>query len=158
MKNVFFTGHRTFDAEDNIHPKLTELLRRMISDGATDFYAGGALGWDMLCEKAVLILREKYFPYIKLHLILPCPPEEQTARWSFDDREEYRKIYKAADSVEIIEEHYNKDCMKKRNARLAELGDVCVCFYKESSFRSGTAQTVRMAEKLGKEIINILEL
>ena len=45
--------------------------------------------------------------------------------------------------------------MKKRNARLAELGDICICYYNEKDFRSGTGQTVRMAEKAGKRIINM---
>ena len=48
--------------------------------------------------------------------------------------------------------------MKKRNQRLVELGDICVCCYNENRIRSGTGQTVRIAEKQGKEIINILKL
>lgn len=130
-------------------------LKMLILKGASDFYAGGALGWDMLCEEAVIALRKNLAPHIKLHLVLPCPPEEQTAHWSSFDKEVYRKILEAADSVEVLSEHYTKDCMKNRNARLAELGDVCVCYYDENRRRSGTAQTVRMAERLGREILNI---
>lgn len=155
MHSVFFTGHRTIENSKKIIEKLMATLKKLILNGATDFYAGGALGWDMICEEAVLILRENYFPHIKLHLILPCPPEEQTAHWSTFDKEVYRKILEAADSVEILSEHYTKDCMKNRNARLAELGDICVCYFDENRRRSGTAQTVRMAERLGREILNM---
>ena len=157
MKKVFFTGHRIFKANDETIGNLVAVLIKLISEGSRDFYAGGALGWDMLCEKAVLKLRDE-FPDIKLHLILPCPPEEQTAFWLIIQIEEYHKIIKAADNVEIVSEHYGKNCMKKRNERLVELGDVCVCYYNEKKIRSGTGQTVRIAEKQGKEIINILKL
>lgn len=155
MKKVFFTGHRTtlFYAEDEIC--LSRLLNRLIDEGTVDFYAGGARGWDTTFAKFVLLKRKERFPFIKLHLVLPCPPREQTANWDSEDKKEYKRILKAADSVEIVSPHYNKDCMKKRNERLAELGDVCVCYYNEKRARSGTGQTVRMAEKMGKEIINI---
>lgn len=155
MKTVFFTGHRTIENEKETIPKLMATLKKLILDGATDFYAGGALGWDMLCEEIVLMLRDERVPFIKLHLILPCPPEEQIARWSDFDKKLYRKIFEAADSVEVLSEHYSKDCMKNRNARLAELGDVCVCYYDENRRRSGTAQTVRMAERRRRDILNI---
>ena len=156
MKIVFFTGHRIFKANDETIKNLVAVLIKLISEGTTDFYAGGALGWDMLCEKAVLGLREK-FNDIKLHLILPCPFEEQTKFWFIPQIIEYQKILKAADSVEIISKHYEKNCMKKRNEQLAELGDICVCYYDENKLRSGTGQTVRLAEKQRKEIINILK-
>lgn len=155
MKAVFFTGHRTIENDKETIKKLMDTLKELISEGASDFYAGGAVGWDMLCEEAVIALRENLAPHIKLHLILPCPPEEQTAHWSAFDKEVYRKIYDSADSVEVLSEHYTNDCMKNRNARLAELGDVCVCYFDESHRRSGTAQTVRMAERLGKEVLNM---
>ena len=156
MKKVFFTGHRKKIPNDADMVIFTAILLKLISDGATDFYAGGALGWDMICAYAVLKMREKY-PDIKLHLVLPCPPEEQTAGWDVYHKEVYQKILEAADSVEIVSEHYDKNCMKKRNERLVELGDVCVCYYNKKRFRSGTGQTVRIAEKQGKKIINILK-
>lgn len=155
MNKVFFTGHRTIENDKETIKKLMDTLKKLISEGASDFYAGGALGWDILCEEAVIALRENLAHHIKLHLILPCPPEEQTAHWSAFDKEVYRKIYDSADSVEVLSEHYTKDCMKNRNAYLAELGDFCVCYFNENRRRSGTAQTVRMAEKLGKEILNM---
>lgn len=154
MKKIFFTGHRIFKANDETIGNLVAVLIKLISEGSRDFYAGGALGFDILCEKAVLNLREK-IPDIKLHLILPCPPEEQTAFWLMSQIEEYQKILKAADSVEVVSKHYGKNCMKKRNGRLVELGDVCVCYCNEKNTRSGTRQTVRIAEKQGKEIINL---
>lgn len=128
MKTVFFTGHRTFFYDRNVHCNCWDLLIKLMKEGVTDFYAGGAKGWDMMFARMVLEMRENYVPFIKLHLILPCPPEEYTAKWDEFDRSEYQEILKAADSVEIVSEHYNKNCTRKRNKRLVELGDVCVCY------------------------------
>lgn len=155
MKKVFFTGHRGYAIEPEKIYKLARLLCEFVKEGTVDFYAGGARGWDMTFENMVLSMREKYFDFMKLHLVLPCPPEEQTAGWDIDDKEEYQRILEAADSVEIVSDHYDKNCMKKRNERLVELGDVCLCYYNENRVRSGTGQTVRIAEKQGKEIINL---
>ena len=158
MKTAFFTGHRTFNYDKEVFDKLKDLLIRLAKEGVTDFYAGGAQGWDMMFELAVLKLRDYHVPFLKLHMVLPCPPEEQTAKWNQSDKNTYKKILEAADSVEIVSEHYDKNCMKKRNQRLVELGDICVCYYNVNKTRSGTGQTVRFAEKQEKEVINILEL
>lgn len=154
MKSVFFTGHRTNSFYTEDMRNLLRLLRKFASEGTVDFYAGGARGWDITFESFVLLMRRDDFPFIKLHLVLPCPPEEQTANWNKSDKEEYQEILEAADSVEIVSEHYDKSCMKKRNERLVELGDICLCYYNEKRIRSGTGQTVRLAEKNGREIIN----
>lgn len=155
MKTVFFTGHRSNKIYTEDLYSLVRLLRKFISEGTVDFYAGGAKGWDMIFADMVLRLREDHAPLVKLHLVLPCPPDEQTARWNKYDKEEYQEILEAADSVEIVSEHYDKNCMKKRNERLVELGNICVCYYNEKRIRSGTGQTVRLAQKQGKEIINL---
>ena len=150
-----FTGHRNIDVNDlNIVGIGNFLVELVTKCSVTDFYAGGALGWDMLCEKIVLKIREIH-PHIKLHLVLPCPPEIQTAEWNSRQKEEYYKILEAADDFEIVSEFYDKNCMKKRNARLVELADVCVCYYINS--RSGTGQTVRMAKRKGLTVVNIAD-
>ncbi len=82
--NVSFTGHRVLP--DNIwqNSPMPKLLVKLYQKGARDFYAGGALELDMLCETAVLEFRNS-FADIKLHIILPCPVDEQTAKWSIED-------------------------------------------------------------------------
>ena len=151
---VCFTGHRNVKETAKLKEALINQLVKLINEGATDFYAGGAVGWDMLCERVVIELRER-FPHIKLHLILPCSSEEQTAKWSESDKTEYMRLLLEADTVEICSEHYFDGCMKLRNQRLVDLADVCVCYYNGKQ-RSGTGQTVRMAERQGKTIINLV--
>ncbi len=152
-KSVCFTGHRNIKETAELKKALIKQLVKLIDEGATDFYAGRAVGWDLLCESAVIELRER-FPHIQLHLILPCPAEEQTEKWSESDKAEFRRLLLAADTVEICSEHYFDGCMKLRNQRLADLADVCVCYYSGKQ-RSGTGQTVRMAERQGKIITNL---
>ncbi len=156
MKSVCFTGYRNVKETVELKKSLLEQLVKLIDEGADVFYAGGAVGWDMLCERAIIEMREKY-PHIKLHLVLPCPAEEQTAKWSESDKREFMELLSAADMVEVCSEHYYDGCMKVRNQRLVDLADVCVCYYNESNKCSGTGQTVRMAERKHICIINILK-
>lgn len=153
-KSVCFTGHRNVKETTELKNALIKQLVKLIDEGTADFYAGGAVGWDMLCERAVIELRER-FPHIKLHLILPCSAEEQTAKWNESDKAEFGRLLLTADTVEICSEHYFDGCMKQRNQRLVDLADVCVCYYNGKQ-RSGTGQTVRMAERQGKVVINLV--
>ncbi len=154
MKSVCFTGHRNIKETAELKKALIKQLVKLIDEGATDFYAGGAVGWDMLCESAIIELRER-FPHIQLHLILPCPVEEQTEKWCENDKSEFRRLLLAADTVEICSKNYFDGCMKLRNQRLVNLADLCVCYYSGKQ-RSGTGQTVQMAKRQGKEIINFV--
>lgn len=157
MSSISFTGHRKISEDTAILSKrLYERLEEEIQNGVTDFYTGGAVGFDSESAAVVLKLREVY-PNIKLHLILPCSNEEQTEKWSEEEKVEFYRILKLADSVEYTSEHYYNGCMKKRNARLVELADCCFCYW-DGRQRSGTGQTVRMAQKKNISIINFCEL
>ena len=159
MRSLCFTGHRHLTGDiSGLEERLYNAFERAVTNaGITEFYSGAAIGFDEICSKTVIYLREKY-PHIKLHLILPCPPREQTAKWNESQRLAYMKILAAADTVEQISQFYYSGCMKKRNARLVELADCCFCFLNFNNLQSGTAQTVRMA--IGKKIkvINFFRL
>ena len=153
MNNISFTGHRDVSGE-KVKCQLRETLTELIANGSYMFFAGGAAGFDTLAAKTVLDLRALH-PWITLTLILPCPPDEQTRSFSSALRQEYFEIMKAADNIEIISQHYTNGCMKQRNQRLIDCADICVCYYNDSKFASGTGQTVRMAQKKGIDIINL---
>lgn len=154
-KSACFTGHRNFTGNTkNLDTRLYDILERAITKkNVADFYTGGAVGWDELAARTVLKLREIY-PHIKLHLILPCSNEEQTAKWTKEQKTEFYRILALTDTVEYISEHYYNGCMKIRNARLVELADFCFCFWDTNRQKSGTAQTVRMAQRKKIMIIN----
>ena len=97
-KSVCFTGHRTIaEDKEKLSARLYTLLERLVTEQkVTDFYTGGAVGWDALAALTVLKLRESY-PEVKLHLVLPCPFEEQSAKWNEAQKEEHKHIASLAD-------------------------------------------------------------
>ena len=159
-RSVCFTGHRIIaEDKEKLSTRLYALLERFVTEQKiTDFYTGGAVGWDTLAALTVLKLRESY-PEVKLHLVLPCPFEEQSAKWNEAQKAEYLHILGLADSVEQVSDRYYNGCMKARNARLVELAsDYCICYWNPKNYRSGTGQTVHMAQKKGIEVINLFEM
>ena len=158
-KSACFTGHRTLMTDMNsFSALLLSVIEQMVADrNITDYYVGGAYGFDAIASLSVLQLKEKY-PEVRLHLILPCSNEEQTDGWNTKRKTEFENILGLADSVEQVSERYYNGCMKARNARLVELAtDYCICYWNPKHFRSGTGQTVRMAQKKGIEVINLFE-
>ena len=152
MKACCFTGHRIIKITPELIRRLRNTIICVIEYGVTDFYDGGAIGFDMLCAETVIALKAEYSD-IKLHLLLPCPPEEQVKGWNKAQIARYNEILQAADSVTILSEHYTVDCMKQRNERLVELADCCICYC--ANPRSGTGQTVRIAAQKGINVINL---
>lgn len=155
MKKCCFTGHRTLLNYDELKIKVYNTLVKLVDDGYTDFYAGGAIGWDTLCAQAVIALRDKEHKPIALHLVLPCPKEAQTSKWTTEQIQLYDMILSKADSVEIMSRSYSRECMKVRNQRLIDDTDLCLCYYNDTRYATGTGQTVRMAERKGMDIINL---
>lgn len=152
-KSVCFTGHRRANISDATYSLLISHLKKLISDGYSDFYSGGATGWDAICERAVIDLKAEGFE-IRLHLILPCCFEEQTRGWTIGEKEEFIEIQSHADTIEYISRHYTDSCMKQCNQRLVDSADMAICYYDARRTRSGTGQTVRMAEEQELRIWN----
>lgn len=153
-----FTGHRDLsESERSLSKRLYALLEKLVAEeGISDFYAGGAVGFDTVAEKCVLRLREKY-PQVKLHLVLPCSNEEQTKNWTAEQKYEFRQILARADSVEYTSQHMSRGCMTLRNKKLAEhAGEYCICYH-DPARKSGTSQTIGFAEKKGLNIINLFK-
>ena len=155
MRSACFTGHRNIKEDTaELEKRLYfELEKAITNESILNFYNGGSIGYDLLAASVVLRLKQKY-PQIKLHMVLPCSPKEQSERWTDRQKSEYFSILRYADSIEQTSEHYYDDCMKVRNARLVELADCCFCYYDPAKYRSGTGQTVRMAERKGITIYN----
>jgi len=152
VKTCCFTGHRIIKITPELVQRLKDTITKLIERDVTDFYNGGAIGFDMLCAETVIELKAEY-PDIKLHLLLPCPPEEQVKGWNKAQIARYNEILQAADSVTVLSEHYTDDCMKQRNERLVELSDCCICYC--TNPRSGTGQTVRMAREKEIDVLNL---
>lgn len=147
-----FTGHRKITPEQKkiVARRLYCILENLISEGVTQFMAGGALGFDTMAAQCVLSIKEKY-PEVKLILVLPCVA--QSKGWRREDILIYDKIKQQADEVVYISKEYTKDCMFKRNRYMVDFSNVCVAYLTENN--GGTVYTVEYARRKGMQVINL---
>lgn len=156
-----FTGHRPrkfpwkYNEADPrciaLKETLAEQIAALADAGVTQFLSGMAEATDSWSAMAVLSLREKN-PAIKLHCILPC--RTQADKWTASSQELYHSILNQADSVVYVSRDYHKRCMLERNRFLVEHAAILLAVY-NGEWRSGTAATMRYAQKMGWEIIVI---
>lgn len=148
-----FSGHRKLPQNcDELRAKLKKEIIGLIERGVVFFGAGGALGFDMLAEETVLQLKEEY-PHIRLILVLPCPPEQQTLKWNSKQRLKYYDILQRADKVRVLSPQYTSGCMFARNRHLVYNSAYLICYLREK--RGGAAYTVAYAEQQGLQIIRL---
>ena len=147
-----FTGHREIPREHL--SSLSDLLKRAVayaySEGCRTFCAGGALGFDTLAAREVILFRMTH-PDVSLVLLLPCIDQDKS--WGERQQSDYQFILKNADSVEYVSDEYTKGCMKERNMALAERCDIMIAYVGKPY--SGAGQTVRFAERLNKRVYNL---
>lgn len=154
VRGCAFTGHRVIPGKD-LTP-LVALLRMTIAcvweTGIRDFYAGGAMGFDRLAAGEVLRFRAEH-PDVRLHLILPCAGQE--SGWCAAEQRAYRAQMAAADEVTVLSGRYYDGCMRARNSALVSHASVLIAYV--TGQRSGSAQTLRLAQAQGVRVINLAE-
>ena len=152
-KVACFSGHRRLPHNcEELRAKLRKEIIGLIERGVVFFGAGGAWGFDMLAEETVLQLKENY-PHIRLILVLPCPPEQQTLKWNQDQRQRYYEILERADKVRVLSPQYTDDCMLVRNRYLVDNSGYLICYLREQ--HGGTAYTVGYARKQELHVIQL---
>ena len=153
-----FTGHRPQSlpwGTNESHPdcvRLKELLRqeigRLITEkGVTHFISGMAIGTDLMAAEIVLELKKQY-PNITLESAIPH--EEQAARWSNKQREQYYTIAAQCDTESTLQGAYTPDCFRKRNEYMVKHSAYVVAVW--SGRASGTGQTVMYARELHRHL------
>ena len=161
-KTVCFTGHRSEklpkgDALEDLRKRLTLEIERALQDGYDTFLFGGAYGFDLMAAEEVLkkkALIDLQNPRrIRLWAIIPF--EEQAVRFSVAEHERYYEIIPKCDEVITLNTHYSKQCYARRNQYMVDRSNRVICCWNGQSI-SGTAQTIRMAERQNLEIINLL--
>lgn len=152
-KVACFSGHRRLPKDcAELKTRLKSAVIDLIERGVVFFGAGGALGFDMLAEETVLELKEDY-PHIRLVLVLPCPPEQQTLKWSGKQRQRYFDILDNADKIRVLSPKYTSCCMIERNRHMVNSSTYLICYLREND--GGTFYTVSYAEKLKLNIIRL---
>ena len=147
-----FTGHRSVKAthKNKITPLIARAIEYAYKEGCRDFLSGGAVGFDTLAAREVLRFRLSHSD-VRLILVLPCINQDE--RWGDGDRNNYEYLLNVADEVIYVADEYTDTCMRERNFKLASMADILIAYV--SRYNSGAAQTVRMAEKMGKQIYNL---
>ncbi len=161
MTSCAITGHRPQKfpwGEDEADSRCVELkdtltsqIEELVRDGVTDFLSGMAEGVDSWAALTVLSLRKTH-PDLKLHCILTC--KTQAKKWSEAAKQKYRSILEQADSIIYVSREEHNGCMLERNRFLVTHADLLLAVGTATG-RSGTAATMRYAQKLGRKIITI---
>jgi uncharacterized phage-like protein YoqJ len=161
-KTVCFTGHRSEklpkgEALEKLRQRLENEIERALQDGYDTFLFGGAYGFDLMAAEEVIkkksLIDLQNPQRIRLWAIIPF--EEQAVRFSVADHERYYEIMPKCDEVITLNTQYTSQCYAQRNQYMVDRSNRVICCWDRLAV-SGTAQTVRMAEKQNLEIINLL--
>ncbi len=161
MISCGFTGHRPEKIigkntdgikEQKIKDVLKQNIYSLLKLGVRAFYTGMARGTDMWAAEIVLEFKKEYQD-IELTAVIPFP--EQAEDWSETEKNKYHEILESCSETVVIGEYGQKDVFKRRNQYLVDHSDCMIAVYDPRLIRSGTGQTVRMAEKAKREIIQI---
>lgn len=152
-KVACFSGHRKLPSDcTELKNNLERAVVELIEQGVVFFGNGGALGFDMLAAETFLRLKKDY-QHIKLVMVLPCPPEQQSLKWSDEQKTRYYNILEQADKVRILSPQYTNSCMLERNRHMVAHSGFLICYLRQNS--GGTFCTVNCAERFGLEIIRL---
>ena len=152
-----FTGHRPDKLpwgtrEDDprcraLKDSLKEALERAYQAGCRHFICGMARGSDLYFAEAVLALRELH-PEITLEGARPC--ETQADGWPQSERNRYFGILDRCDYETLVQHHYDRGCMMRRNRYMVDRANRIIAVY-DGVPQGGTAQTLLYALRQGLE-------
>lgn len=150
-----FTGHRAMTESEkrSAAAEIERAIASLAARGILHYYAGGAVGFDMVAAVTVLNAKQ-YAPALTLTLALPC--RNHTLKWGRAERELFERVASLADEVIYVSEDYHRGCMQQRNCYMVDRSAVCLSYLKEP--KGGTYNTVRYAERQGLEIQNLADV
>jgi len=161
-KSCCFSGHRPnklpwgWDEGDlrcvALKERIWDEVRRAYDDGCRHFICGMAQGSDFYFCEAVLMLRDER-PGVTVEAAIPC--EEQADRWPQEDRERYERLIGLCDFETMVQRHYDRSCMLRRNRYMVDHAARLIAVYDGS--RGGTRYTIRYAQGKGTKVV-VLEL
>lgn len=153
-----FTGHRPDKlpwGTDESDPRCVALKERLAAaleavyrEGARHFICGMARGADLYFAEAVLELRKRR-PGVTLECARPC--ESQAQSWPPEEQERYQSILAQCDYETMVQHHYNRICMMRRNRYMVDHAAHILTVYNGVP-QGGTAQTLLYAIRKGLRI------
>ena len=141
--------------QEQMERLIARELRIAIHDGASLFRIGMNMGADIWTALHILDLRDHFFPHIRLHCYLPC--ETQAVHWPEDWREPYFDVLARADEVLILQGHYTRGCLARRNQEMLK-GSGRLFAVHDNIADGGIDHAIRYAEARGIEVTVIRPL
>lgn len=150
LQTCCFTGHRPEKlpwGEREDHPdcvalkqSMAEQLERLYQGGFRRFVCGMARGADFYFAQEVLALRQVH-PDVTLEAALPCLG--QAKRWGEADRLRWHRLVDACDVTTLVQEHYDRYCMPRRDRYMVDQSSALLAVY--NGTRGGTQYTLNYA-------------
>ena len=123
-------------------------IETAMQDGARTFYTGMARGVDLWAADIILYFRSRQYPAVKLVCVLPY--SDRLSPVTGAERFHVHAVMQAADQVVSLSEHFYKGCFRDRNAYMIRHSRRLIAVV--ADIRSGTGQTIHMAERAGLEM------
>ncbi len=159
-KTCCFTGHRPNKLpwrEDETDPRCVKLkaaikreVERAYERGYRHFICGMAQGADFYFCEAVQDLRDQR-PDVTIEAAIPC--EEQASRWSERDRERYFRLVGLCDFETVVQHHYDRGCMLRRNRYMVDHSSLLIAAF--DGTLGGTMYTITYAMRQEVEVITL---
>lgn len=153
-----FTGHRperlpwgTDETDERclaLKKHLEQALEQAYERGCRHFVCGMARGADLYFAEAVLAMRKRH-PGVTLECARPC--ETQACRWSLPERQRYEEILECCDYETMVQHHYDRNCMMRRNRYMVDRTAHIIAVY-DGVPSGGTAKTLAYAMQCGLDI------
>lgn len=144
-KTCAITGHRKIYGQLN-RENLKKSFIELIENGYNTFLNGMAIGFDSICFRILLELKEKY--PIKIIACIPC--ENQAERFNNIQKKEYERLLSLVDEKILINKEYTAYCMMKRNKFMVDNASFLIAYLREE--KGGTFKTVNYAKEKGLQI------
>lgn len=155
-----FTGHRPEKlpwGRNERDPKCAQLKRRLdeeleraYGEGFRHFICGMARGADFYFAEAVLALRQRH-DGVTLEAAVPC--EEQAERWAERERERYFSLMEQCDLETMVQRHYDRGCMQRRNRYMVDRSARLIAVY--NGMLGGTMYTMNYALQNAVDLVII---
>ena len=152
---VSFTGHRPerLDMdEEKVIQWLDRQIRKAVDDGYTDFISGMQRGVDIWAAELVIKLREEK-PDAGIRLFAASAFRGMENQWEKDWHKRYHAVLNASNDITYVSDKPGRAAFFKRNEWMVDRSSRIIGVY--TGAPGGTKETIKYAEKLGREIILI---